>query len=200
MKAKAHQKAGNANWPGLKLHWAHSDTLTLTPSTHLSEGLAQADRRQYQRVGAFQNLASQGISRHTTDHHRLNKGEKTRLNDAEWCWMMLNVQNWRSDHCHMIFCWKWEKVCLISPPGTLPKLTEASMMLRSCSKLQTAPDSKRPPEIGFATKCTPGKVQAFQQRGEIDLEYDVFEWSWVMWGDFCFCDSSLFAPASGGTG
>ena len=83
MKAKAHQKAGNANRPGLKLHWAHSDTLTLTPSTHLSEGLAQADRRQYQRVGAFQNLASQGTPQITTGSTKERKHGWMMLNDAE---------------------------------------------------------------------------------------------------------------------
>ena len=93
--------------------------------------------------------------------------------------MMLNVQNWRSDHCHMIFCWKWEKVCLISPPGTLPKLTEANRCwgLAQNSKLpQTQKDRLRsvlPPNVRLA------KFKLFNKEVRLILN-DVFEWSWVI--------------------
>ena len=196
MKAKAHQKAGNANRPGLKLHWAHSDTLTLTPSTHLSEGLAQADRRQYQRVGAFQNLASQGISRHTTDHHRLNKGEKTRLNDAEWCWMFrteeVTIATWSSAESEKRSAWSR----LLEPCQNLQKPAWCWGLARNSKLPQTQKDRLRsvlPPNVRLA------KFKLFNKEVRLILN-DVFEWSWVMWGDFCFCDFSLFAPASGGTG
>ena len=99
---EAHQEARNAHWPCLQPTWLNIQATQVWKkhsccTISLPQVFTQADRRQYQRVGAFQNLGVIG-----TEH-------KTRSNYF-WCQ--------GSYHCHMIFCWKCEKVCLISPPGT----------------------------------------------------------------------------------
>ena len=193
MKAKAHQKAGNANRPGLKLHWAL--TRHTHPDTFHTSFRGVGPSRQAP-VPTSWGVPEPRISRHTTDHHRLNKGEKTRLNDAEWCWMFrteeVTIATWSSAESEKRSAWSR----LLEPCQNLQKQAWCWGLARNSKLPQTQKDRLRsvlPPNVRLA------KFKFFNKEVRLILN-DVFEWSWVMWGDFCFCDSSLFAPASGGTG
>ena len=202
MKAKkAHQKAGNANWPGLNLHWALTQRHTHPDTFHTSFLWGVGPSRQAPvptswgvpepRISRHLK-ASQGTPQITTGLTKERKHGWMMLNDAEWCWMVLNGAEW----CWMfrteevtIATWSsaesekrsaWSR--LLEPCQNLQKQTDAEVLLKTpnCSRLKKTAWDRFCHQM-YAWQSSSFSTKRWDWSWMMSLSD--LEWSWVILSD-----------------